>query len=166
MQDGSVQTFNPLSLACDLREWLQIKISSLCTLRRVVNLYHDNLRPEPDWMALLGAPFPSTACFPAGRWVNPSGLWELYSTWREGWGHCLLVHYWCSKELQNHQWKFWFHGNYIVGYWIIKIKLCRILSFPSTFLACILPPPSSCIFWYLWIRIKFNKPTFFLFHNR
>lgn len=73
VQHGSVKTFNPLSWACDLRELLQIKISSLCTLRRVVNLYHDNLRPRPDWMAWLRDPFPGTACFPGWQQIlNPS----------------------------------------------------------------------------------------------
>lgn len=43
--------FQPLSWACDLADTLQIKLSSSWAPRRVVNLYHDNLRPWPDWMA-------------------------------------------------------------------------------------------------------------------
>lgn len=81
--------FQPLSWACDLRDALQIKLSSSWASRGVVNLYHDNLRPWPDWMA-QGLYFPvqlvSVVALNSSRGFAKSWSWK-YS----------LIFEWCSN---------------------------------------------------------------------
>lgn len=105
-QRGSPQqTFRPLSWACDLRDALQIQLSSSQAPRRAVNLYRDNLRPWPDWMAqelYIPGPLVSVAALNSSQGSAES--------W--GWKYCLLFKC-CSNSFQNRQWATLVSGKYM-----------------------------------------------------